>query len=399
MIKIALPLIIAGSCLIACFGNRLYKTTEGREINLNASELASWTSINVPSEQWIWKGDTLISNSEGDGYLRSPKIMENFKISFEASCIGNGNTGLILSATALPKTGSPYPDGIPVALNGEKWTNYLIESSNGIIRFYSNNKLEFSISNAARNKGFLCFIKSDNVIKYRNIRLTILDSNTGQDISDPMPDTQFKPLYTGKNLDQWQMKTGHEGHWTAQNWFINYDGLSKEKDKCLWTKKSYKDFEMIADWRLTRVPTKEWSPVVLPNGENELNQDGTIKQVLELYAGDTGIYLRGHSKNQINIGYRYLGSGEIYGYRVDKSMPPAVRAAVTPKVKADKPPGEWNRFKIRMKGDRITVVLNGLTVIDNAELPGIASEGPIALQDDHASNNTFQFANLFIKEL
>ena len=31
-----------------------------------------------------------------------------------------------------------------------------------------------------------------------------------------------------------------------------------------------------------------------------------------------------------------------------------------------------------MKGDRLTVVLNGETVIENAELPGLAARGPSA---------------------
>ena len=141
------------------------------------------------------------------------------------------------------------------------------------------------------------------------------------------------------------------------------------------------------------------TPIVLPSGDNAVNEDGSPKETDELYAGDTGIYLRGNSKSQINIGYRYIGSGEIYGYRVDKKMPAEVRAAVTPKFRADNPPGEWNRFIITMKDDRISIMLNGKLVIDNAQLPGIPASGPIALQDDHASNNTFQFANLFIKEL
>ena len=61
-------------------------------------------------------------------------------------------------------------------------------------------------------------------------------------------------------------------------------------------------------------------------------------------------------------------------------MPASVRAGVTPKHQADKPVGEWNSFEITLKGDRLTVVLNGITVIENAELPGIPEKGPIAFQ-------------------
>lgn len=212
-------------------------------------------------------------------------------------------------------------------------------------------------------------------------------------------DEHFVALFNGNNFDNWEMKPGHLHHWTVKNNMINYDGNSTETDKCLWTKKSFGDFILMADVRLTRKPAPALSPVVLPNGENALNADGTNKQVKVPYAGDTGIYLRGDSKNQVNIGYRYLGSGEIYGYRVDKNLPADIRAAVTPKIKADKPPGEWNRFMITMKADRISVRLNDQLVIDNALLPGIAASGAIALQDDHANNNLFQFANIYIKEL
>ena len=60
-------------------------------------------------------------------------------------------------------------------------------------------------------------------------------------------------------------------------------------------------------------------------------------------------------------------------------MPAKVRAGVTPRTQADKPVGEWNEFEITLKGDRLTVVLNGTTVIEDAELPGIPDKGPIAL--------------------
>jgi 3-keto-disaccharide hydrolase len=49
-----------------------------------------------------------------------------------------------------------------------------------------------------------------------------------------------------------------------------------------------------------------------------------------------------------------------------------------------------------MKGDRLTVNLNGKTVIENAQLPGVAPRGPIALQHH---GDPIQFGNLFIREL
>ncbi|MGA1394034.1 MAG: family 16 glycoside hydrolase [Phycisphaerales bacterium] len=44
----------------------------------------------------------------------------------------------------------------------------------------------------------------------------------------------------------------------------------------------------------------------------------------------------------------------------------------------------------------MTVTLNGKTIIENAQLPGIAERGPIALQHH---GDPLQFANIFIREL
>mgnify|MGYP000504052904 CR=1 FL=1 len=71
-------------------------------------------------------------------------------------------------------------------------------------------------------------------------------------------------------------------------------------------------------------------------------------------------------------------------------MPPEVRRGVTPKTNADKNIGEWNTFKITMKGDRLTIELNGITVIENALLPQIPESGPIGLQH-HGSKKDGQW--------
>ena len=73
-----------------------------------------------------------------------------------------------------------------------------------------------------------------------------------------------------------------------------------------------------------------------------------------------------------------------------------VQKACTPIKKMDKPVGEWNTFVITMKGDHLTVELNGEVVIREAQLPGVPPEGEIALQR-HGS--PIEFRNIFIREL
>lgn len=203
------------------------------------------------------------------------------------------------------------------------------------------------------------------------------------------PDERFQPLYTGVDLSGWKVEKGSEDHWAAKDWILSYDGKSEAQVKDLWSEKEYGNFVMIVDWRLPGKPVKEERPVIGPDGKEK----GTMK-VMD--AGDSGIYLRGSSKSQVNIWCWPVGSGEVYGYRTDANMPADVRAAVTPKKRADAPLGQWNRFVITMIGDRLTVVLNGKTVIENAQLPGVAPRGRIALQHH---GDPVQFANLYIKEL
>jgi hypothetical protein len=177
----------------------------------------------------------------------------------------------------------------------------------------------------------------------------------------------------------------------------------------LWSEKSFKDFVLLVDWRLKTEPGCRWKvPVIGPDGDEKKGSDGKPEMV-EIEDVDSGIMLRGSGRNQVNIWMWPIGSGEVYGYRTNRKMPAEVRAAVTPKKRADKPRGEWNTFEITMKGDRLSVKLNGEEVIANAQLPGVRDEGPIGLQhhgswDAKAERWTsppslVQFRNISIKEL
>jgi hypothetical protein len=225
---------------------------------------------------------------------------------------------------------------------------------------------------------------------------------------DPPPG--FTKLFNGKDFTGWKVPQGDNGHWKVENGVIDYDAKSEAKgDKNVWTDKSYRDFVLRIDWRLKK--DKGFMhpvPIILPDGSHKKDKDGKEIRV-EIEDVDSGIYLRGTPNAQVNIWMWPVGSGEVYGYRMNRKMPPAVRAAVTPKVKADRPRGEWNTFEITMKGDRLWVKLNGQEVISNAELPGVPREGPIALQH-HGSFSAktgrwsgppslVQFRNIYIKEL
>jgi hypothetical protein len=142
---------------------------------------------------------------------------------------------------------------------------------------------------------------------------------------------------------------------------------------------------------------------------------GDIELLVEYKAlplGDSGIYLRGVPQVQIwdstesdekavQLG-KPKGSGGLWNN--DPASP-----GRDPLVKADKPFGEWNKFRILMVGSRVSIWLNDKMVVDHAILENyfdkkkpaaertpILPRGPIQLQT-HGSE--IRWRNLFVREI
>ncbi len=120
---------------------------------------------------------------------------------------------------------------------------------------------------------------------------------------------------------------------------------------------------------------------------------------------DSGIYLRGTPQVQI---WDYTEEGGKWDRDADKGSGGLFNnskgaAGQIPLVFADKPFGEWNRFRIVQVGARTSVWLNGQKVVDNAimenywdrERPLFAT-GPIQLQ---THGGEIRWRNLFVREI
>lgn len=218
----------------------------------------------------------------------------------------------------------------------------------------------------------------------------------------------FRSLFNGKDLDGWVVPEGDGGHWKVLRGVIDYDSASQAKgDKNLKTEAEFGDFILKIDWRLKETSGLYNVPIVLQDG-SYLKDAAGKKITIKMPNADSGVFLRGFPKAQLNIWCWPVGSGEVYGIRNNESTPTAIRAGVTPRFNADKPVGEWNQFVIILVKDRVTVLLNNHMVLENAELPGIPERGPIVLQHHGGpkkdgtlspASSLIQFRNIWIKSL
>jgi len=403
----------------------------------NGQSLDGWINVNCADETWTVRDEMIICSGLPTGVLRTEKQYENYVLELEWRHMKEGgNAGLFVHSDALTAPGQPFtrsiecqildgnhgdmfaihgatltPDNAKPSLGGSRayptekrmnptgeWNHYRVESRDGTLTLAVNGEVVTRGYHLNPRKGYICLESEGSEVHFRNIKIQELPGSNPPSELVAEKDKRFQSLYNGLNLEGWKSVEGNANHWQPKDWILEYDGKSEAEgeDKHLWTEKEYKNFILIVDWRLPREPVVESTPVILPNGSVATDADGNDLKVPVLDAGDSGIYLRGTSKCQINIWNWPVGSGEIWGYRTDKNMSAEVRQGATPRLNADNVVGKWNRFIITLKDDKLTVLVNGKTVISEVYLPDLPEAGPIALQHH---GDPIQFANIFIKEL
>jgi hypothetical protein len=113
-------------------------------------------------------------------------------------------------------------------------------------------------------------------------------------------------------------------------------------------------------------------------------EDFNLKLEVNVPEGsNSGIYLRGMYEIQV---------ADSYKKDLDSHNMGAVYSRVRPTVNAEKPAGSWQSMDITLCDRHVTVILNGIKIIDNQPVYGptggaiksdVFSPGPIFLQGDH----------------
>ena len=207
------------------------------------------------------------------------------------------------------------------------------------------------------------------------------------------PPQGFAALWNGKDLSGWwgastedprkyltlspeEFQKKHDAsladirhHWRVESGELVNDG----KGLFLTSDKSYGDFELLLDYKT--VPL-----------------------------ADSGVYLRGSPQVQIwdftEQAKFKLGADKGSGGLWNNSLGAPGK---NPLVKADKPFGEWNHFRIVMAGSRVWVWLNGKPTVDGAVLENyfnrslpVPARGPVQLQ---THGGEIRWRNICIREL
>lgn len=176
-------------------------------------------------------------------------------------------------------------------------------------------------------------------------------------------------LFNGRDLTGWRLiePTAVNG-WSAVNGVLSnqpvqIEGTPRKRYGNLRTEQEFEDFNLKLE---VKVPEK----------------------------CNSGVYLRGIYEVQV------LDS---HGKPLDSHHMGAVYSRIAPTVAAEKPPGSWQSLDITLLDRHVTVILNGITIIDNQPLPGCTGgalwadefrPGPIYLQGDH---DGVEYRNLVLR--
>jgi len=425
----------------------------------NGQDLTGWVPVNVAPDTFTVRDGMIVTNGKPTGYMRSAKMYENFILEVDWQHLTpKGNSGVFIWGDGIPAMGTGYTRGIEVqvlensfgenkgnnewftthgdifpiwgaemtpsgriAKSGKRsfpsedrskpapeWNHYRITCNAGEIRLEVNGKETTVGKDCVPRKGFIALESEGAECHFKNIFLQELPSTNTPPEQTANPYEGFASLFNGIDFTGWKVPAGDNGHWKAQDGIIDYDARSEAAgEKHLWTEKEYGDYTLVVDWRIKDTPFLNPRVCqVLPDGSDAKDAQGQLVQ-LSLPDTDSGILLAGSMKHQVNIWCWPVGSGEMYGVRRDPAMPAEIRAAVTPKVKADHAVKKWNRYEITVRKGAVTVRLNGQTVVETPSIPGMPLRGPIGLQHHGAMKDgewtsppaLVQFRNVFVKEL
>jgi hypothetical protein len=205
------------------------------------------------------------------------------------------------------------------------------------------------------------------------------------------PPSGFKALFDGKTFQGWHGRP----HLDPREWAST---ASDQKEK--W------NTDMKAHWTIEVDEIVNDGQGAYLTTDQEYGDFELLLQYKTVPLADSGVYLRGCPQVQIwdytetakfNLGAD-KGSGGLWNNSEGT-------AGKDPRVKADKPFGQWNQMRIRMIGERCSVWLNDQLVVDHARMENyfekdrklpLFAKGPLQLQ---THGKEIRWKAIFLREI
>ena len=355
------------------------RAQDGFKPLFNGKDLTGWHNVNCAPGTFYVKDNMIITTGKPTGYLRTDKQYENFILEFEwfhaPEPKGSvGNSGLFVWGDPIPAMGTGYTRSIEVQV----LVNLTYKNKKGEITATSQGDL-FSIWGAKckpdrphPNGSERCLPSENNckgefewnhykVVANNGVLKLTVNGKEVSGVSECNPRKGYLALESEgsecrfKNLKIKELPSTNP----KPNEVCDVaNGLT-----CMFTGLD------LSGWKADDEVKKHW---VMRDGV--LNSDGKVASLWsEKSFGDFELVCDWKGP-----------SGGIYLRGSDKHM-----AVLEKGGKA------WNRAVIRMKGDKLTVRVNGGVIVDNVSLGPTPANGPIAL----TCGNGVQFRNVFIRDL
>jgi hypothetical protein len=183
------------------------------------------------------------------------------------------------------------------------------------------------------------------------------------------PGEQWVKLFNGKDLTNW-VEVGHE-KWTVEDGAIHGQGVTKEYGY-LRTEKMYKDF-----WMSLRFKCEA--------------------------DGNSGLYFHTEFKpGTVNISKgmqfeidRTLNHHNMGLYGDDRNW----IAWPSPEFEQVLRPTDWNDLLVKVEGNHMVAVLNGITVMDFTDPTPKSFDGYIALQLHSGGDGNMRFKDIYVRDM
>ncbi len=214
------------------------------------------------------------------------------------------------------------------------------------------------------------------------------------------PPPGFVPLFNGRDLNGWHGWAIHSKGGTPAD-IAQLSPEQRQERFARWTEDARRH------WRVENGELVNDGQGAYLATDREFGDIELLIEYKTVPGADSGIYLRNTPQVQIwdwNQPYNpknphrkpHLGSGGLFNNAPGSP-------GRDPLVRADKPFGEWNRFRILQIGERTTVYLNDKLVVDGARMENywdrrrpLPKRGKILLQ---THGGEIRWRNIFVREI